>query len=456
MKLGTILKSKKVKNIGVTLIEILVVAAVILGILLTVQSKLKTGNGTGIGNEKTEEKDSEENVDTAGDAYEIEINMKKNVMIIYQYNQDKTEKKAIKVVNASVGSQVAAGKYKIKGTYTWLNTGENNWSKYNIGYSDSAWIQSVDYADKYSWTLHKNSYNALGKSQSDDKNIKLSAGDAWWVYRQCSEGTVIRIVKGKTSDQLPMEVEPLTKLRKYCGWDPSDPESGNPYKKIANGTISLYDDIVYVEKGSNIDYFANIIALDSKGRNVTNQLQFTEFDTSTMGDHQVKYSYQTKDGTKFQGTVKYCVIDTTVPIVRISQTRFTYEVASASDKDLNKDSVKRAIEELVRSHASASEGSIKVTALPKEQLVVGDNYVRVVAMDQAGNVGSALAVVEIKVKEKKLNQKYKPQKREEETTKKKKDKNNKQEKETTEKITEQETKTTEETTADAESEAGVE
>lgn len=427
MKLGNILKSKKFKNICVTLVEILVVAAVIMGILMTIQSNLKTNTGTGTGNGGTEQEASEKEKDEAGDEYYLEVNKKKNVMIVYQYNKDKSDKKAIKVVSASVGKKVKENKYKIKETYTWRNTDETSWNKYNTRYSDSGWIQSVDYKDKYSWTLNKKSYEALGKSQSDDSNIKLSAKDAQWVFSKCKEGTVVKVVKGKKDDKLPMETEELIKLRKYCLWDPTDPEKGNPYKNVANEAISLYEGTVYVEKGSDINYTANIIALDKDGKNVTNKLKYTKIDTSVTGSHKVKYSYKIKGGKTLKGTVKYNIIDTTVPRVSISQSRFTYEVASSGKKDLNTDAVKKAIENLVRSHASASEGSIKVTALPKGELVIGDNHVRVVATDSAGNVGSAEAVVEIKVKVKKPEQNSKPTKKEEETTKKKKkkDKNSK-------------------------------
>lgn len=412
MKIGNIVKSKKFKNICVTLIEILVIAAVIMGILMTVQSKLKSGTGTGISignlNADKEEKEAGEEVI---DEYYIEVNIKKSAVIVYQYNKDKSDKKAIKAMNASIGKKVKADKYKLKESYTWRNTDENCWNKYNYRYSTTGWIQSADYSDKFSWTLVSDSYNKIGKRQSDDANIKLYAGDASWIFNNCAEGTVIKVIKGKETDTLPSEIAPKSELQKHCGWDPTDSVKGNPYKNVAKGTVSAYSGTVQVEKGTEPDFLANLIAINENGENITKKLKYDKPDVSQTGKQKVKYSFTSKAGTVYETEVKYKVVDTTVPVVKVSKTKFTYEVDSANTSDVNKKAVKEAIEALVKKSASASEGSIKVTALPKEQLVVGNNYVRVVATDTAGNVGSAQAIVEIKVKEKKLNEKYKPDKK---------------------------------------------
>lgn len=432
MKLTEVIKSKKLKSICVTLLEILVIAAVIMGILMTFQSRLKNSNSSGIGIENKNEVEKQENEKTEGiDEYYLEVNIKKSVLIVYQYNKDKSDKIPIMVMRASIGKGVKADKYKLKESYTWYSSKDNVWNKYNSRYTTAGWIQSVNYDDKYSWTLNKKSYNALGTRQSEDANIKLLAKDAQWIFERCGEGTEIKIKKGKDEDVLPMEAEQLVSLYKTCGWEPTDPEKGNPYNKVAKATISFYDDTVFVEKGSEVNYVSNLIAINEEGKNITKNLKYEKFNSSEMGNHKVKYTYKTEGGAKLEATVRYKVVDTTIPIVKLSKTKFTYEVASKSPKDLNKASVKEAIEELVKKSASANEGSIKVSALPKEQLNIGINYVRVVARDSSGNVGSAQAIVEIKVKEKLLNDKYKSNSDDiKESTKKKKEDSTKKKKET--------------------------
>ena len=249
MKLTEVMGSKKIKNICVTLLEIFVIAAVIMGVLLTIQSKLKDSNGSGVGIGNKDEANQEEQAKVEGiDEYYIEVNIKKSALIVYQYNKDKSEKTPIKVMNASIGKGVKADKYKLKESYTWYNSDENVWNKYNSRYTTTGWIQSVNYDDKYSWALNKDSYNALGTRQSEDSNIKLLSKDAQWIYANCGTVTEVKIKKGKEEDVLPMELEPLKTLYKTCGWEPTDPEKGNPYNKVAKAAVSFYDGTVFIEK----------------------------------------------------------------------------------------------------------------------------------------------------------------------------------------------------------------
>jgi len=247
---------------------------------------------------------------------------------------------------------------------------------------------------------------------------------------------------------LPIDITEPVSIYKKCGWDPTDPEEGNPYLIAKNGTLVSYDKTVFVEKGNDINYLANVLILDMKGKDITKQLTYKEIDTSALGSYDVKYTFKLNNGGKLKTTVKYEIIDTTVPIVTISKDRLTYYIESK--KALNKSATKEAIEELVDDYASSNEGDLEVFALPKDELIIGDNHVRAVATDSSGNVGSQECVVEIKVKEKQKEIETK-KKKEEETTKKKKKK--KKEEETTKKK-EDETKE-QETTIEAVEETAV-
>ena len=183
-------------------------------------------------------------------------------------------------------------------------------------------------------------------------------------------------------------------------------------------------------------------------------LSMKKFNSSEMGTHKVKYTLETEAGVS-EATVKYEVIDTTAPVVNLQKLslHMKWQVKVRLKQSISKGSYRRTCKKSL----SANEGSIKVSALPKEQLNIGINYVRVVARDSAGNVGSAQAIVEIKVKEKKLNNKYKPSIDiiEESTKKKKEETTKKNKEEQTEKVQEnEETKeaVTEEVTESVENE----
>ncbi|MCR5837927.1 MAG: hypothetical protein K6G88_15630 [Lachnospiraceae bacterium] len=427
MPLSDILKNKKVKNAIVTIIEIVIVAAIIMSGLMFVRSKL-TGQSFGVGN--VEQKKASENKKAEEqkkqeiyDKYLIQINIKKSAVIIYQQNKKKTDKKAVKVMKASIGSKVKKGQYKLFESYEWRNTNitDNIWNKYNFRYSDNAWLQSADYSDKYSWCLKASSYKKIGKSQKNNKNIQLYAGDAAWIFNNCGTGTVVEIVKGKKEDKLPLEISQTKDLYDKCGWDPTDIPKGNPYKKAANGAVSYYGKYVYVEKGDTADYYANIIALSASGKVITDNLSHDTLDTSSVGKRELNYYYKAKSGTEFKATIKYKIIDTTPPVIKIPDKELEYEMKDVSDGKVKKEKVKNEIEKLVEDACSSNEGKIVVSAFPKEELKKGINYVNVVATDDSGNIGSAQVAVKI-IKQKKEKDEKKDKK--EKTTKKSKDKNN--------------------------------
>ncbi len=421
-------KAKNLKNIITTLIEVIIVAAIIFGGLMYVQHRLQSRGtastqGKGI-DSKEETQDEEQNSGTG--KYNLVVNIKKNALIVYETDKDNNEVPTY-VFQCSVGDGINEGKGKVQKKYTWLDINKS-WHKYNSQISENSWIQSVNYSEKYSWTLNKKSYNSLGEKQKAGSCILLTARDAKWIYDNCGTGTKVKIVKGSKKDVLPMEPLAKTETYKKCGWDPTDTDEANPYLKLANSTIAVGDKVVYVEKGTDVKYLENIIAINANGQDVTSKLKYNKIDSGTLGKNKVKFTYKNKAGEKFSQTVVFKVIDTTCPKVTLSTYKFKYEVKSASIKDYQKDKVKKAIEDLVKSKASCDESgvTIKAVAFPKDQLEIGDNSVKVIATDESGNIGNCEATVELVIKETKLNKKPKvpestKHKKEETITKKSKE-----------------------------------
>lgn len=276
--------------------------------------------------------------------------------------------------------------------------------------------------------MYGSSYKSLGGTEKvEGANIKLSVSAAKWIYNNCGTGTVVDIKKGSKEDKLPMDKEKLKEAYSSCGWDPTDGDKKNPYKSVANGTISAYSGTIYVERGNEPNYLFNVIALDNDGNNITKKIKYDTFDYNTLGTYEVKYSYN-KNGLKMSAKVKYKVIDTTPPVVSVPE-RLTLQIESLSHDKMKTEEVKAKMENLARANASANEGTITAYAFPIEQIVEGDNYVRVVAVDESGNVGSAQTIVHIEAIQKEANERYDPNSHkanggmsmgETETTKKKK------------------------------------
>lgn len=420
MDIKRIVKSKKLKNIAITVVEILLVAGIIFGGLMFFQSKIeKEGEQKAkIHNEGVKPQESKDSEKT--DKYDIEVNKRLSAVIIYQYSKDKKTKEQIKVFRCCVGEDLTKGEFRIGKKYSWLDIYQG-WHKYNTSIGKGAWIHSSIYKDKYDYRLSKPSYNSLGKAPAYGKSILLSAGDAAWIYNNCKEGTKVSILKGKKKDVLTKSPEPVAALYSYCGWDPTDPDKNNPYQRIKNGRVVKGLSTLSVEKGNKPDYFGNIIALGKKGKVITKRLKYNEIDYSRVGTYTVNYKYKAKDGTKYKVSQKIKVTDTTPPKVWCAKTLYTLEVKSSSPDDINTEENVKKIVDMVKSGVRADEPIVdtQVSTLEKEQLREGKKAPVVVKVrDAYGNIGSCQVNCEIKVKEEETTEKP-TVKREKPTVKKK-------------------------------------
>lgn len=435
LKIKELFSNKKFKNIFFTVIEILVVAGIIYGAMMFVLDKIDSdADKVGVTSEKKEEEKGTGN-------YTIEVNLAKNAVIIYEINKDKS-KDAVKVFPASIGKELAKGKYTTKEKYSWVRE-DDDWHQYSVKFGNIAYIQSASYSDKYPYTLKNKSYNNIGKKVDGD-DILLYAKDAQWIYKNCKTGVKISVVKGKKSDQLPLEIESKVKLSKHCGWDPTDPNKNNPFTKAKNGVVTIGTETIYIEKGSKVDYLANVLLLDAEGNDVTNTLKYKKISTDSLGKTKITYTIK---GSDEKITQKVKVVDTTPPVVSCSKSQFTYQVDGRSSEDMNsKDNVK-AIEKMVRQYVSVNESgcTITVRTVGETELMEGNFPVSIKAQDEAGNVGSYSVMCEITVKEakgsnkntpsKKIEQIKKERKEQEEATKKKKSSKKKKEEKETEETT---------------------
>lgn len=409
MEIKKLFLNKRFKNIFITICEILVVAGIIFAILMFLQNKVnkEADKASGLSGTGTA-KEAEKQVRGSG-YYDIEVNLKKNAVIIYQYSKDKKSKKPYKVLKCSVGKDLKKGKYKTSDEYSWLDI-NGSWHKYNTRIGDKIWIQSAGYKDKYSNTLKKDSYNAIGIKKASGKCIILCAKDAEWIYSNCRRGTAVNVVNGEKTDKLPLAFEQSVIPYKYCGWDPTDTDKENPYKKMKNNSITLGLSTVYVEKGEKPEYISNLIAKDKDGKIVTGKLKYKKFDSDNIGTHKVKYTYKTDTGESFETVQKFAVVDTTPPIVTCSKSQFSYQVKGLSNKDMNNRSNVSAIENMVRSYISCNESGVKITVktLSADELDEKNIPVIIKAQDEAGNVGSCQVMCEITVKKEKPGKKYEP------------------------------------------------
>ena len=406
MKGKALLKSKKVKNILYTMIEILVVAGLIFGVMMYVYQKINNESDSGsiskVVDEKTATQQKQEKKKKTD--YLIEANCSKNAVIVYEYKDKKHKKKEpIKVFRCSIGKKLKKGKYKTTPDYTWIQS-EKAWHQYNTRIGKRCWIQSLNYSDKYSYTMNQKSYKQIGKKHSG-KSILMYSGDAAWIFENCKKDTEVKVVKGKKSDQLPLDIQEKVKVEKSCGWDPTDPSKDNPYSKVKLGTVVGGKKTVYVEKGKKVPYISNILALNQSGKSIVKKLKYKAFDSNKLGKHSVKFHYKNDKGEKKTFVQEFRIVDTICPKVQCSNGQFTLYVESRSNLDLNNVKNLKKVENMVRPYVTCNEEDceIKINTVNAGELSIKKFPIIITAIDQSGNVGSCQVMLDVKLREKKSN-----------------------------------------------------
>lgn len=385
----------KTREILITIGEIVLVAGIIFGVLMFIYSRVQheADQTSGVKNsieETTKSKDALK--------YLLKVNKTKQRMQIYKYTLDINDKQLVKTFSCSVASDIKPGKYITSKSYKWVRNGR--WHKYNTHFGKNSFIQSSDYSYHGNSYLLDESYDSIGASRATGANITLLAADAYWVSKHCGNAEIVEVVKGSFNDEIGKVDTDKVARGSNCGWDPTDPEKQNPYKKMKKGTVVQGDETVTVEKDSKLDYLKNLIALDDDGNDITSTLKYDKFNTKKKGSYVVTYTGMTKSGKKLEIDQVFKVIDTLPPIVRCKKQRFTITEESFDFRVLNTEENVKKIEKKVKKYVVCNEtdAKIKVSTVGRHDLEEGYVPVNIKAIDKDGNIGSCQVWCKIKIK----------------------------------------------------------
>ena len=431
-------KRKNLFDFGLNLLQLAIVAVFVIGVLSFAKNKLDAERDvTSIDKKNEETVTGEDETETGAGAqseesfkFELVLNIKKHALIVNKKYKGK-DPEVFKVMKCNIGNDVKKGEYKIKDRYSWTQTGDLEktkgstathpgkdkigfstyfggksdayWSQYTCRYAENLWIGSVYYTNPYKYYMVKESYDKLGKYDLDGGCIQLCVRDAKWIFKNCPDGTKFTVEKGKKSDKLSMKFEDIPERYKKCGWDPTDSSKQNPYNKASNGNLVVNENKIIVERGSKIDYLANVLLLSDKGKDITRKVKYDETTSAAEDEHVVEYSYKKKDGTKLKAKIKYKIVDTTPPIVRFTSEKKDDYVVKTKEKyedKLTNDKLKKEIEDKLKKVINASdlgskEDNKKIEFNYPKKIKFGDNIIRMSIKDYYGNETCFNAVINI-------------------------------------------------------------
>lgn len=160
--------------------------------------------------------------------YYIEVNITQNIVSIYDQNGV-----IQKTFYCSTGGVTPTGTYYTSDKYPWRMLFGNVYGQYATRIHSNILFHSVPYSHTDKSSLKYEEYNKLGQKASSGC-IRLAVKDAKWIYDNCDSGTKVYLYKSSE----PLEILPKPPFKidvndlEKRGWDPTDPDLANPWKKI--------------------------------------------------------------------------------------------------------------------------------------------------------------------------------------------------------------------------------
>ena len=259
--------------------------------------------------------------------YWIKVNKKANVATVYQLKGGKY--KPIKAMLTSCGGKdTPSGTFYTPSKYRWHTLMGPSYGQYCTRVTGSILFHSVWYyknGNKASQSTRE--FNRLGQTASHGC-IRLSVGDAKWIYDNCKLKTKVTIYSSKKPGPLgkPKAIKVATSRRTY--WDPTDPDKRNPYrKKKAKIYISSKKD-KYLEYNQKYSVKSGVSAKDQiTKKSLTKKITYkaykyskgkyrrANFTTKSVGTYKIRYYVKSSLGATTAKDLKIKIVDTKAPII---------------------------------------------------------------------------------------------------------------------------------------------
>ena len=165
--------------------------------------------------------------------YYIEVIRNQNVVIVYGLDSNNQYTKVVKVFICSVGinNKTPTGTYKTQDKASWGRLVGNLYGQYYTRVVGDILFHSVPYTKKTKDSLEWDEYNKLGTPASKGC-VRMTVRDVKWIYNNCPRGTTVKIYDGNLPSEVSKPSAPkISSDSPNKGWDPTDPDSNNPWKK---------------------------------------------------------------------------------------------------------------------------------------------------------------------------------------------------------------------------------
>ena len=223
--------------------------------------------------------------------YYIKVNKTQNCVTVYTYdsNGDYTVPVRAMVCSCGLDGSTVTGDFEIYYNQEWNGLFGDVYGYYTVGFYGNYLFHSVPYYDASPDTLKTSEYNKLGQDASLGC-VRLAVADEKWIFDNCYVGTPVTVYEDSNPGPLGRP-EPMRITDLDCGWDPTDPDSDNPYANRSPQIVGAKN--VIIDKGTDFDMFKGITALDTCSNDITGKMVVSgNVSTDKEGSYEVTYSVE--------------------------------------------------------------------------------------------------------------------------------------------------------------------
>jgi hypothetical protein len=331
--------------------------------------------------------------------YYIKVNRQQNCITIYKKDSSGNYTVPVKAMACSVGlnGQTPTGTFSLGGQYRWHELMGEVYGQYCSRITGGVLFHSVFYSDTDPSKLYYTAYNKLGTTASHGC-VRLTVADAKWIYDNCGSGTKVTIYDSS-------EVGPLGKpttmtisaSSPYRGWDPTDPNKKNPWRKVKPSFSGLKSKTV--ERLSTVNLKKGVTAADYKGK----KLKYTvsgKVNAKKTGKYKITYTATDSIGNSTSKTITITVKDTKKPSIKATEKTLTFTEAMTGKELL---AAVRANftatdsgETLDAKYIKIEEEGLTALKTAMKKGTYGDYVLKVYSQDKAGNKSKKTISITIK------------------------------------------------------------
>ncbi len=241
-----------------------------------------------------EDETSETETTMTSDKYPYLVKVNRVLNCVTVYTKDSNGKFTVpyKSMACSTGKYInntPLGTFKVSSRYTWRLMVDGTHSQYATRFYGGILFHSVPCYSPHKNQLEYEEFNKLG-SPASLGCVRLNVQDAKWIYDNCPYGTTVIVYDDETSPG-PLGKPSVIKIPEdspYRGWDPTDPDSSNPWN---NCSPSIEASDMTIVANSGINLLNMIKAKDTCGNDVTSTVKISgDYNLTVPGSYQVTFN----------------------------------------------------------------------------------------------------------------------------------------------------------------------